>query len=392
MKDISLNLDNLYNELKLILSIIENDDIEYLNQLVRKNMNKISWDLFLELVFHHRVYPLLVHKLNKLDRELVPQNVIQSINITFKKNTYRMLQFSGKMEKISKLFYENNIKLIFLKGPILGNELYGDISLRACSDLDILIPIDDLHSANILLEGIGFIKDDYIKTILNDWKWRHHHVTYKHPLKNIKVEIHWRLHPGPGTEPDFNEIWERKRVSNLTNYPVYYLGKEDLFLFLVNHGARHGWSRLRWLMDIQQMINKEVNWLQVEKLMKKQGSIDAIGQSLILTSQLLKTKITNEMATYISRKKSKLLAYDAIFYLEQMVNLHTDPVPEVVSKFHRRYLFSLMTLQQKFLYFLNFLYPYPADAETLPLPKKFHFLYFPLRPFIWILRKARNFA
>ena len=35
---------------------------------------------------------------------------------------------------------------------------------------------------------------------------------------------------------------------------VYILGREDLFLFLVSHGARHGWSRLRWLIDIHQIV------------------------------------------------------------------------------------------------------------------------------------------
>ena len=39
------------------------------------------------------------------------------------------------------------------------------------------------------------MKDDYIQTVLNDWKWRHHHVTYFHPEKEIKLEIHWRLNP-----------------------------------------------------------------------------------------------------------------------------------------------------------------------------------------------------
>ena len=52
-----------------------------------------------------------------------------------------------------------------------------------------------------------------------------------------------------------------------------------------------------------------------------------------------------------------------------MVNLHTDPVPEDVAKYHKRHLFSLMSNQQKIFFILSFLYPFPTDAETLPLPK-----------------------
>ena len=52
----------------------------------------------------------------------------------------------------------------------------------------------------------------------------------------------------------------RKRISSLTSYPIYFLGREDLFLFLVSHGARHGWSRLRWLTDIDRLLKQELNW------------------------------------------------------------------------------------------------------------------------------------
>ena len=39
---------------------------------------------------------------------------------------------------------------------------------------------------------------------------------------------------------------------------------------------------------------------------------------------------------------------------------------------------------------MSFLYPYPEDAETLPLPKYLHFLYFPLRPFLWALEENKE--
>ena len=144
-----------------------------------------------------------------------------------------MLYLCNEMEQINKICKDKQIPLLFLKGPVLAFELYGDISLRTSSDIDILVPINKLEKAENVLMELGFIKDDYIETILNDWKWRHHHVTYIHPKKEVKVEIHWRLNPGPGKEPSFQELWSRKRISLVTTNPIYFLGKEDLFLFLV---------------------------------------------------------------------------------------------------------------------------------------------------------------
>ena len=53
-----------------------------------------------------------------------------------------------------------------------------------------------------------------------------------HPTKQIKLEIHWRLNPGPGKEPGFEELWKRKRKSTLTSNSVYMLGRKIYFCFL----------------------------------------------------------------------------------------------------------------------------------------------------------------
>ena len=69
------------------------------------------------------------------------------------------------MEQVCKLFNESKINTLVLKGPILGANLYGDVSLRTSGDLDILIPIQDLEKAEKLLLMQGYEKDDYIQTV-----------------------------------------------------------------------------------------------------------------------------------------------------------------------------------------------------------------------------------
>ncbi|MFC0269939.1 nucleotidyltransferase family protein [Metabacillus herbersteinensis] len=379
----NLNTANVPKELKLILELLKNSNHDHLRENRLELFSGIDWDLFIKQSMHHRLFPVLYSKLKKVDEHLIPTYVIQHLSQEYKRNTFKMLHLSAEMEKVSRIFTENTIRLLFLKGPVIAHDLYGDISLRTSSDLDFLIPIGELEKAESILVNLGYEKDDYIKTVLNDWTWRHHHTTYFHPQKRMKLEIHWRLNPGPGLEPSFNDLWKRKRKSKLTTYPVYLLGKEDLFLFLVSHGARHGWSRLRWLLDIHQMTEQDINWKKMNRLLKTFHFHNVGAQALVLTTELLSSKKVDAMKPLLENKRSCNLAQEAIFYLERMVNLHTDPVPEPVSRYHTRHLFSLMTARQKVLFVLSFLHPYPEDAETLPLPKQLHFLYFPLRPFIW---------
>ncbi|MBO1512379.1 nucleotidyltransferase domain-containing protein [Metabacillus bambusae] len=392
VKQFELELANVPREVKLILQLLKKDNHKLIEENSTEIFADIDWNLFIEQAKHHRVFPVLQSKLKGISNNLIPSFVFQKLLQDYKINTFNMLQLSAEMERVSRIFIEEKIRLLFLKGPVIAHDLYGDISLRTSSDLDFLIPLEDLNKAEVLLQKLGYEKEDYIKTVLNDWKWRHHHVTYFHPQKRMKLEIHWRLNPGPGFEPNFEELWMRKSKSKLTSYPVFFLGKEDLFLFLVSHGARHGWSRLRWLLDIHQMTEQDIDWVKTNKLLKKYHIHNIGAQALVLSSNLLNSKNSGDMKTILENRDSWGLAQEAIFYLERMVNLHTDPVPEDISRYHTRHLISLMSRRQRVLFYLSFLHPYSEDAETLPLPKQLHFLYFPLRPVLWAWRRTRKHA
>lgn len=350
----------------------------------------LDWNVLIQLMLHHRIYPPVYAAWKDWSDGIIPDHVMQRLNRLYRQNTFRMLALSAEMELLNTSLSKEGIPVLLLKGPHLAADLYGDVSLRTSSDLDVLVPIERLAEIEHLLAERGYVKDDYIESVLNDWKWRHHHVTFVHPEKGVKVEVHWRLNPGPSKEPAFSELWERRRTypGSGSGTPMHQLGIEDLFLFLVCHGARHGWSRLRWLLDIDRLVRKEVNWELLLSLLKKYQCRSVAGQAVALAAALLHTPVPAGLEPLLRSKRSIKLAEKAVFYLEHMVNLHTDPVPDDIRRYHQRYLFSIMSVHQRILFLSSFLFPYYEDAKTLPLPQQLHFLYFPLRPFLWIWRKT----
>ncbi len=387
--DVHFQINDLSNELKLILMLLSGTDGVEENFELQELLRSVDWDRFIELSRHHRVFPSVNRKLQEINAAEVPAFVGTMFQRDYYRNTLLMLGLSGEMEQLAKAFSEEGIRSLFLKGPVIAADLYGDVSLRTSCDLDLLIPIKELEQAERILLAMGYEKDDYIDTVLGDWKWRHHHSTFFHADKRIKVELHWRLNPAPSSEPAFNELWSRKRKSSLINRPIYYLGREDLFLFLVSHGARHGWSRLRWLLDIKQLVEQRLDWPALVKLLRKHRYLHIGGQAVLLASRLFAVPLREEMRPLLAQRKAHWLAEDTMFYVHRMVNLHTDPVPQEVQRYHKRYLFSLLTWGQKLQFLASFLYPYPEDAVTLPLPKPLHGLYFVLRPFLWLWRKYK---
>ena len=289
-----------------------------------------------------------------------------------------MLHLSGEMERVSKLFTENQICSLFLKGPVVAYDLYGDISLRTSKDLDILIPETDLAKAENLLLNEGYEKEE-VPTVLNEIKWRHHHIAYFHPKKKIQIEIHWRLHPRPMKEPKFEELWARKRISSLTKHPVSFLGREDLVLYLIAHGARHGWFRLRSLKDIDQMFKHEMDYKKVSLFIKEYQHQRLVGQASILVNQLLNK---SKKICVANERHSKKLSEQAYLYIRNGEEF----------EYPNKYLFSLKTNIQKIHFLVLLFYPRPVDVELITLLKCIHFLYFPLRPFLWTWRKIIKFT
>lgn len=373
----NLNTQNTPKELTLLLEILKIRDYE--STSFKKFCLDINWENFLHLARYHRVYSLIYINLKKINDLSIPPYVFQILEQEYKKNTFNMLKLCGEMEQLSKLFTENHIRLLFLKGPVIAADIYGDISLRTSKDLDILISKTDLRKADELLLNFGYIKLTE-PTLLNEWKWKDHHFLYFHPKKKIQIEIHWRLHPPPKSEPSFNEVWKRKRKSTLTNYPVYFFGKEDLFLYLIAHGARHGWFRLRWLMDIEKIVLKGLDIKQINVHSDKYKICDILGQAFILISELLDTPINYEMQKLMESNKSRRLAQKAISFIK-------------LGEFNypKDYLTELKSNKEKILLIIMLIIPRSVDSQTLPLPKSLRFLYFPLRPFLIIWRKIRDF-
>ncbi|KIL35410.1 Renal dipeptidase [Cohnella kolymensis] len=391
-KPVALDCLQLPKELRLMLACLNRHDDEGVPAHDKKWIADMNWDRFLQLARHHRVYPVLYSRLMRIEQHGIPPQVIRALKQEYWHNTFRMLQLSAEMDRVNSELSEQNIPTLHMKGPVLAVELYGDVSLRTSGDLDVLVPIHRLVAAEGTLRKLGYVKDEYIQSVMNDWKWRHHHTTFYHPDKEIKVELHWRLSPGPGKEPTFHELWERSRISHHTGNPIHYLGTEDLLLFLAAHGARHGWSRLHWLGDIDRIARQSLDWNRLSLLLSKYRCAHLLGQAFVLASDLLSTPLNPQMKRLTFGCRPAKLAQDALFYLRQMVNLHTKLLPADVALYHKRHLFSLMSAQQKMLFIISFLHPYPKDIEILYLPKMLHFLYFPLRPFLWAWRKMSKYA
>ncbi|WP_223546365.1 nucleotidyltransferase domain-containing protein [Priestia aryabhattai] len=380
-----------------IIDTSQSKELDFLLTLLREEnkseeiipSKEINWSYFLKLVKHHRVCPLVYLKL-KDTPDAVPSNVIEALFQEYKKNTFKMLQLTGEMETLDKVFKENDIETLCLKGPPVAYDLFGDISLRMSKDLDILVREEELEKAESILFSLGYEKEE-ISTVLNEIKWRHHHIAYYHPNKKIQVEVHWRLQPRPMKRASFEELWSRKRESQVTKHPISFMGKEDLLLYLISHGARHGWSRLRWLKDIDQIVRKkDINYKYFSELAIKHQQKHLVGQAFQLAHLFFQTPVHKELQSIVNTKRANQLGGKALPFIKEMIQFHVHSQPKSLEKSYKNYLFSIKTKRQKCYFLIISFYPNSLDERTFRLPKSLYFLYFLLRPFLWSWRKLKK--
>lgn len=334
---------------------------------------------FLELARFHRVHPYLYASLKDSG---APDEILQPLKNEYMNNTIHMLHLTRSLGLLSRLFSGQGIRALLLKGPALAQDLYGDLSLRTCKDLDILIPEADFDRTDQCLQSAGFTPDDKSPRVYN-WKKNLHHYSYTNQAEGIQVEIHWKLQPGSWPESSFDELWSRKQECFHPDHPVYRPGNEDLLLYLCVHGARHSWFRLRWLLDIRQLLKKELDWSLIAGLLKQQQSHIAVGQAFLLLNQLLGPLPDAVLQPYTSSKASRSAAQSAVSSIAQMQK------PDAYAIQHTRYLLSLMGYRQKLAYLKSYYYPSSQDALMLPLPSLLHFLYFPIRPLLVLWRRLK---
>ena len=367
-------------EFELLIKILNGSKVTFKNSL----MERVNWNEFLRLAIYHKVYPQVYKGLSQQSFEYIPDFVRKELHQSFLLNTIRMLSLVNEIEQVTLLFMQYNIPSIMLKGPLLSHELYNDLSSRTSNDIDLLIELNDLDKVTQLLVSVGYKIKYQPPRLLKDWKVRNHHVEFFHEEKNCEIEVHWRLHPGPSKEPSFAELWEKKEQTTITSTPIYHLGKEHLLYYLLSHGARHGWFRIRWITDVLCLLKQSINFEREWVVLKENQSLILFYQFINLVEKLGLTD--SPPVTYKSKKKAKTLAEKAYVFIKEGINIDHPPTKDW-DVYAKRYLFQIKPFSQKCKFLIRKLYANSWDAEMLPLPQYLHFLYLPLRPIIWVWKQ-----
>ena len=167
---------------KFILEYIRNDSVQDFRYNALHKFPQIKFS-FSKLPLNLR--PFIFHEsLNYSDLFILDEDSRKLFYDDYVRNIARNEYIRQLAKEISRVFTENMINSILLKGAALIFTLYKNEPIRTMSDIDILVDKNNLSKASDLLIGLGYKRHD---------KEKKQYFHYAFIRNNFVVELHWDI-------------------------------------------------------------------------------------------------------------------------------------------------------------------------------------------------------
>jgi hypothetical protein len=201
----------------------------------------------------------------------VPEHVTAAIQSVYLIQAARNFQLMTALSEVVDAFRECNIELCVLKGPAVALLIYGNVTTREFTDLDLLIRHEDLSRAESVLVRLGYRRAG---TDSGGRFQSQKDIQFTRDSDDVLVELHWALNPPARRLPvEMTGIWNRRQVLYFHNTAFPTLGLEDMLIGLCIHNSVHGWPSLKWIFDIAQILSSKGSHLDWDSLLDRCGTV-----------------------------------------------------------------------------------------------------------------------
>ena len=245
-----------------------------------------------------------LHERHRLSHQQIDRWLGEKREKEFLPEKLKQLETVNKFLMVTDLLTKNDISYICFKGALLSFRIYNDPTVRISSDIDLLVEKKMIAPIVAVLTKSGFhLSKEMIwpqKKIQRELLFNAmHDLSFYNSELNVRVEIHWVLmHELPVAQKKIQQMI----AENLTE--IEFAGRiftvfsyEFELLYLLLHGAKHGWFRLKWLVDIHDYPVSKLDKQKFEKIVTQLQAWRIIGQANNLLNHFFNTSMP------FSRKK-----------------------------------------------------------------------------------------
>jgi len=356
-----------------------------INSIKQILKNDIDWDYFINLSEYHQISALVYWNIKTHFGNFISESYLSQIESNYKNTAVRNMFLTDELLSILKEYSANKVNAIPIKGPLIAEQIYKNLTVREFIDIDILVYQKDVEKAKDILIQRGYYLEFHLSEeediayrkssfYLKDQKI---HYTLFNKEKGISIELHWLIVPTEYSfAPNIDNFWKRSSIITLEGQEILSLSIEDLLLYLCIHGTKHHWMQLKWICDINELINKNkaLDWNKLSANAIKYKCERMILLGLKLTNEIYHTELPANLIKKIDSRKDIRRLTD-----EVISNLFAERYT-----FSFKHLFFLRTMENnldRIKYITeSYLVPTPKEFVLINLPNSLSFLYYFIRP------------
>jgi hypothetical protein len=250
----------------------------------------LDWKRLLQLAGHHGVIPQLYRRVSASD--VMSEEALHVLRPRYEANVRQTLWLTRELLRILECLENRGIRALPYKGPLLAEILYGNVSLRQFSDLDLLIHERGLAKTKAALLELGYKPALQLTPRQNRaYLESGYEYTFDSSLGRNLLETQWRILPRfYSINFDVDAFFSRSIALSLDGHSLRTLSREDSMLVLCVHAAKHAWVQLSWLCDIAELA-KSIDWGVTREQAQRLGIERIVAVTFVLAARLLGTPL-----------------------------------------------------------------------------------------------------
>jgi hypothetical protein len=311
--------------------------------------------------------PALIRRLNKLQREAALRSLRQTASLL------------GLLQELEAA----GVRAMPIKGPAWAERLYGDIAMRVCADLDVLVPHDQVLAAREVVLANGYSDAaGYNMDIVRWHKEGWGHIEMIPTGSNPFLELHWEVFVSIGCRSlRGEELLKNASTGHLLGREVLAPSSEDAVLIDCVHGAKHEWDTVERLLGlaVRVVATPVEDWAGIFTAARRAGCRRRLVIGVAHACRVFGMTVPAEIRqALVHDRRSQLYLQDLKPALldKSYQRTNREALVRLLARFATEDSVALSLRHAS----LRFFTPGPEDWGTIALPAHLGWLYWLLRP------------
>lgn len=347
------------------------------------NSQSLNWELFQKIITLHQVRPFVYNALtaNAIQTDAAFYNKLRLT--TTRIATGNLLKLK-ELVRIQQLLKKSGVESIPNKGVLLSKKLYDDYISRETSDIDFIINPGDFVSVISMLVADGYECVNYYNPEYRDlFLESDHEVKFVKSIsgEEYKIEIHWAItHKMMAIPFRAEEVFYNTGREIVLNNEVKTLSLSNSFTtLLIHHGVNDIWRTVRHSIDIASFVRKyyaDIDWREMESMTRKYKIYKTTCLGLSMCREIYGIEIPERFVTHdplLKRVIHNMLRFPPIKRKKLSIE-------NVFQQFRLRDSI-LDKIRLSAAYASAAMLPNIRDVEAWPIPAKWGFAYYFIKPF-----------